>query len=170
MDSGPLIRLSQTDLISKIGVLFEEIKIPSSVYQEVVIRGTEKGYSDAQIAKQAVDEKRILVVEPVKENVEHVMKAVSLYGVQLGAGEIDAISLGFDNVLIIDDENAREIANRLNIKTRGTLSLLLTMVKKEIITKRKALNALEHMIDNGFWVSPRIIHLFNKKLDTLNKG
>jgi predicted nucleic acid-binding protein len=96
-----------------------------------------------------------------------VHKVSNKLGIQLGRGEIEAIALATDGLLLIDDEAAYTVAINMGRDSVGTLALLLLMVSRKMISKKRALEALDTMIDAGFWLSPRLVLVFNKKINKI---
>ena len=71
-NSGPLIHLAKVDLIDFLLRLFDKILIPDSVYNEVVIKGKEKGHSDAIIIERAILNDKIEVKKVELGKNEHI--------------------------------------------------------------------------------------------------
>ncbi len=165
LDTGPLIRLAQVKLLEKLNEVYSEISIPPTVFREAVTIGLELGFEDAPIIKQAIDEGLIKVRSPSEERVARVQAASNTFGVDLGLGETEAIALGSSNVLLTDDESAMLVAKSIEVKTGGTPSLLIYMVSEDLISKEEAVEAMEVMIEKGFWLSPRIVHRFHKLIE-----
>ncbi len=145
--------------------MYDNIVIPPAVFKEAVIIGAEKGFKDALTAKQAVDIGSIQIKEPSREELARVDKVSNKLGIQLGRGEIEANALATDGLLLIDDEAAYTVAINMGRDRVGTLALLLLMVSRKMISKKRALEALDIMIDAGFWLSPRLVLVFNNKIN-----
>jgi uncharacterized protein len=132
-DSSPLIHLTKIGKLDFIIQLFQTVNISETVYDEVVIKGRKKGYSDADIIDAYVKSKQIIILTLPNNPQAHKMKQdLQEY---LHKGERDAIILGMQNnaLIAIDERKGRIICEQHNISTITTASLLLLLVKKEII-------------------------------------
>ncbi|MBD3343155.1 MAG: DUF3368 domain-containing protein [Candidatus Lokiarchaeota archaeon] len=131
-NSGPLIHLANVGLIDFLFKLYDTILIPESIYNEVVIKGKKEGHSDALIIEQAISDDKIQV-HNVKLGKEDFVSS------QLHQGELEAIKLTLNseaNLIFLDDEEARIYARKLNIKVKGTLGILIDLVKKSFLKPR----------------------------------
>jgi len=66
-NSGPLMALGKLGLLDLLYDLYGRIYIPSAVYTEVVVRGSEHGYPDAYAARLAIQRGRLVVVLKARE-------------------------------------------------------------------------------------------------------
>ena len=140
-NSGPLIHLAKVGLIDFLLRLFDKILIPESVYDEVVIKGKEKGHSDALIIEQAILDNKIEVKKVELGNEENISS-------KLHPGELKAIKLTFNSktkLILLDDEEARFFARSLNLKVKGTLGILIDFVKNGYFELKKALYYLRDL-------------------------
>ncbi len=140
-NSGPLIHLARVGLIDFLLKLYDIVLIPESVYNEVVIKGKEEGYSDAIIVEQAIVEKRIIVKTVKSENKE-------VFSFNLHSGELDVIRLALDSkteLVLLDDDEARIIARGLKLKVKGTLGVLIDLVKNRYLGLKDSLRYLKEL-------------------------
>ncbi|MGQ9721663.1 MAG: DUF3368 domain-containing protein [Candidatus Jordarchaeum sp.] len=169
-DAGPLIWLGKCELLHLLRQLYREIAIPESVHKEAVIIGLEKGYENAQIIKKALNEewiKAYKVDKKFKEKVETMEKKIST---ELGAGEREAIALALEkktSILLTNDEDAYLVGKILGLNPKGVLYVLLKSVKEKHLSKKKAKESLNHMLQEGFWLSPIIVYKFYQALNRL---
>lgn len=113
-DSSALIALAYCQGLDILSKLFEDIKVPQAVYDEVTETG--KIFSDT-LTKYLQD--RVEFVD-----INHWVLTAS----DLGKGEIEAMALYKHlsaDMLLIDDRRARLIAEFNDIQCIGTLGLLL---------------------------------------------
>jgi len=167
-DAGPLIWLGKCDILHLLKKLYSEILIPEAVYEEAVTRGLEKGYEDAQVTKKAVEEGWMRVYKPKKQFTDKVEDMEARLGIELGRGEREAIALSLEkeiSLFLTNDEDAYQVGTSLDLKPKGVLYLLLRSVKEGYLNKRQAKESLRHMLEEGFWLSPTIIHNFHEGLD-----
>ena len=167
-DAGPLIWLGKCDILHLLKKLYSEILIPEAVYEEAVTRGLEKGYEDAQVTKKAVEEGWMRVYKPKKQFTDKVEDMEARLGIELGRGEREAIALALEkeiSLFLTNDEDAYQVGTSLDLKPKGVLYVLLRSVKEGYLNKRQAKESLRHMLEEGFWLSPTIIHNFHEALD-----
>lgn len=127
IDASPLIYAIKADIFDLFYIHYSPIRITNSIYQELVVQGKVKGYTDAFVIEKFVNTKKIHVEPDLL--VEH----NSLN--QLGQGEQTAITeaKANDELLILDDRKARNRAKQLNVTVLGTDSLLLELCLSNII-------------------------------------
>lgn len=169
-DAGPLIWLGKCDILHLLKKLYPEIVIPEAVYEEAVIRGLEKGYKDAQIIDKAIEEGWIRVYKPSNQFKDKVEDVETKLGIELGKGEHEAIALALEkgiSTFLTNDEDAYHVGKNLGLKPKGTLYILLRSVREGHLNKKQAKESLRQMLEEGFWLSPSIIHNFHEALDIL---
>lgn len=133
-------------------------------------RGLEKGYLDANAIKKAVGEGWIQVNKVSRQYTDQVMAIENRIGIRLGAGERETLALALEtssDVVLTNDEDACDLASILEIRSKGVLYLLLKSVKDGYLPKNKAKEYMGKMLDEGFWLSPSIVHAFHEALDEL---
>ncbi len=135
------------------------VLIPASVYEEVVVRGKECGFIDAEIVEKAVKEGWIKVAE---------IQVERKFG-EIEKGEAEAIELALRKSLelLVDDFTARTIASSLGVKSMGTLRVLYLAVKNNLISKDSARKILNLMIREGFRLSIEVYSRFLEELEKL---
>ena len=141
-------KINRLDLLKK---AYSFVLIPSSVKAEVLIEGKE-GY---MATYKAIKEGWIRVVDP--------KKSIDL---GLGAGENQAISLAIeknDNI-ILDDAFAIKAAKAFNIPIVRTTTIIFTALRKKIINKAQALETLNKLIDEGYYISTKDYAVLLSKL------
>jgi len=169
-DAGPLIWLGKCDTLNLLKKLHSEIVIPEAVYEEAVTRGLEKGYEDAQVTKRAVEEGWIRIHKPQEQFIDKVEDRENKLGIELGKGEREAIALAIAkgiSLFLTDDEDAYQTGRSLGLEPKGVLYVLLKAVKERHLSNEQAKESLRQMLEGGFWLSPKIIHIFHETLDRL---
>jgi predicted nucleic acid-binding protein len=138
-NSTPLIALSKIGKLELLREYFGVIHIPKEVYEEVVTRG--KNLFGAMEVKNA----EWIKVEEVRNKI-----AVDSLRDYIDQGEAEAIILAKERnakLLLIDDSDGRQIAERLGVKITGTIGiLLLATTDKKIVFKE----ALDDLVACGF--------------------
>lgn len=140
-NSTPLIALSKIGKLELLREYFGVVHIPKEVYDEVVTRG--KNLFGAMEVKNA----DWIKVEEVRNKIA----VESLLG-YIGQGEAEAIIVAKERntkLLLIDDSDGRQIAERLGLKITGTIGiLLLAATDKKIVFK----DTLDDLVACGFWL------------------
>jgi predicted nucleic acid-binding protein len=150
--------------------LYTEVVIPEAVYEETVIRGIERGYTDAKVIKKAVEEGLIRVLRPGRGLTDRVRAEETRLSIDLSDGEREAMALALEKeipVFLTDDEEAYRTGKALGLEPRGVLYLLLRGVKDGHLDKEKAAESLGKMLDEGLWLSPEMTHRFHEALDRI---
>jgi predicted nucleic acid-binding protein len=150
-NSTPLIYLAKIGELYLLEKLFDTVLIPVKVYSEVVMSGKEKGYHDAYLVEEFV-EKGFIVKKEVK------MK--KLKNMPIGRGEAETIELaareGLKDVLI-DEAKARRIARMYNLRPKGTLWILVSAFKDDLLSKGELMNNIEELIKSGYRIKEEIL-------------
>tara|TARA_Y100000310_G_C20695215_1_gene825192 strand:- start:1446 stop:1949 length:504 start_codon:yes stop_codon:yes gene_type:complete len=149
-NSTVLIFLSKLDKLSLLKELFRQILIPEEVKREVVDEGKRKNHIDAVETEEAINEGWIKVenteIEPILANIG------------IDKGEAEAISLAYKKKLeiLLDQTHAREAARLLGVKPKGTLYVLLSALKKGLISYDDYMLSLFDLIQFGFRMSEEV--------------
>ena len=153
-ESGPLITSCKFQVEGKpivdLILDFCEIVIPPSVKREVIEEGYR--YPDSIIAKERSNQGRI-VVKNLSGSQDRILK---MY--KLGDGEREAIQLYQEqrdspDYLVIDDNLAYIVSDRLRLKKIFLLDLVLELVKRDKIKKdsaRKIIEVVRSRYSEGF--------------------
>ncbi len=169
-DAGPLIWLGKCGLLHLLKRIYSEVMIPEAVHYEAVVRGLEKGFKDAQVIKAAVEAGWLRVYKVNGRFIDRVMSEERRLKVELGEGEREAIALAIEreaSALLTNDEEAYQVGRILGLTPKGILYILLKGAKDGYISKRRVKEALKLILEEGFWLSPTIVHDFHEILDEL---
>lgn len=118
-DSGPLIHLAAMDSLILLRSLYGEIHIPAAVYREVAITG--RGLPGATKVHNATWISRRTIRD-------HIAATELQSEMRLDEGESEAIVLGTeltDTLLLLDDRNARRVAQKKHLLISGALGVLV---------------------------------------------
>jgi predicted nucleic acid-binding protein len=144
-DASPLIALSSVDRLDLLQRLFDTVVIPVSVRDEVM----------GAAAKISVELPSFIRVEPVAAELP-----VRFLKLNLHAGESEAIALALERGIqgiILDDKQAREIANELGLKVIGTLGLLILAKRKGFLSEVRPIMA--QIIERvNFRIAPSVLN------------
>jgi predicted nucleic acid-binding protein len=145
IDSTPLIYLSKVSL-SWIFRELEGVIIPPKVYEEVVVKGKEKGEGDALIVEELIKD-GVLSVEEIEPT--GVFRGLER---ELHKAEIEVLALAKKKkgIAIVDEGIAREIAEMLGIESHGSLYILFREVAEGKLSKEDARKKVDEMIKKGW--------------------
>jgi len=162
-----LIYLARLGKLHLLREMFTQVQIPPEVKTETVDRGKTKGYSDAYVIEQALNDGWLISTPLTKENSKKSEALAQMTGIDIG--EAQAIILTKqknEKVVLIDQSNAREVARHLGLNPRGTIYIILTATKRKIITKDDAEQMLATLIEENFYISSNI---YRDTLETIKK-
>ncbi|HEX6902010.1 MAG TPA: DUF3368 domain-containing protein [Thermoanaerobaculia bacterium] len=146
-DSSPLIFLAKLNRLDLLRKQAEEILAPPAVLGEIA------GQDDEAAFRVEEARRMWLQVRPVKD-----LRLPALLKRELGDGEAEAIVLALENKaarIVLDDLDARRLADRLGLKVVGTLGLLLAAkLRGEILSLRAEIDRLRR---GGFRAAPALI-------------
>jgi len=146
-DTSPLINLACINKIQLLPAIFDQIIIPRSVYEEIVILG--KGQPGADIIELAtwISVKDCISIEQVNE-----------FRKELDQGEAEALTLAIEldaDILLMDEFKGRSIARQKEIRVIGLLGILLEAKKKNLIQNVKI--EMDKLISEAnFWISQEL--------------
>ena len=145
-DSSPLIALAIIGQLELLPSLYQRILVPPTVWYEVTVGG--QGLPGAQAVSQltwveiqAPESQR---VEPLSILVDH--------------GEAEAIALAQsveDSSLLLDDAQARRVAERLGIRRIGTLGILRRAKRDGLLEQIKP--CIDQLRTNGIYIRQNLI-------------
>jgi predicted nucleic acid-binding protein len=153
-DATPLIYLGKVNLIEKVKHFSEEKYTTKSVYREVVEEGKKGGRPEAMLIESLVKSGIIkLKTSTDKRYTSHLRENPKIH-----EGDVDVLALAYelDGVALVDDEEARGMAEIEGIEHHGTIYLLLRMIKTKLLTKEEALEGLNEMIRMGWRCSTEL--------------
>ncbi|HEY9744346.1 MAG TPA: DUF3368 domain-containing protein [Coleofasciculaceae cyanobacterium] len=142
-NATPLINFAVINRLDVLQAIFGQILIPQAVYDET----TGLGFPGSQAVLQAIAS-GWLQVRPVST-------MASAIPPELDDGEREAIALALETGeqrILLDEREARQIAQSLGLQVIGTLGILLLAKNQQIIPQVQPL--LDAMIDSAqYWVS-----------------
>jgi predicted nucleic acid-binding protein len=142
-DTSPINYLVLIDEIDLFPKLFGKIIIPSAVVAEL------QNIASPQAVKDWIDSPPDWLQIQTPQNID--------YTITLGSGEREGISLAKEinsDLILLDDRKARRAAIERGLNVAGTLNILTTASKKEMIDLGDALQKLRK---TNFRVSPALL-------------
>ena len=162
-----IIVLNATPLIyvAKIGFswVFEKLRnfgvkiiVPEIVYQEVAVIGRRKGFSDAIVIDELVKKNIFEVRKCLNRSViERILKTTFRREKLIHSGEVEALALAMElqGIVIMDEKNARKIAEAMGIKVHGTMYLFIILYRRKMISKDELITILNELVSHGWRIS-----------------
>jgi predicted nucleic acid-binding protein len=154
-DASPIIALAVCGKLDLLDKLFNQVCIPQAVFDELSIADKPKSQEIIEWAKNKV----------ISAQNKTVISALSL---NLDQGESEALSLYWEinaDFLLIDEKRSRIISLRNNIKTIGTIGVLIFAKQRGLVTLVKPL--MDILKQNGFRISDILYHKILERTDEL---
>lgn len=144
-DSGSIISLVIADKLWVLDELFDEIKIPKAVWNEITIDESKPFY--------------LKIIEYFSTKIMEIEGFNELTFV-MDYGESESVILYREckaDFLLIDDKKARKIAENFGIQCIGTIGLLSISKDKGIINELRPI--FETLIDNNRFYSKQLLNM-----------
>lgn len=145
-DSSPLIALSIIGQLELLPKLYSRVVIPQKVWEEITVQGI--GLPGAL----AISQLDWLIVEKPKSEL---LKPLAIL---LDPGEAEAIALAMsisDSIVLLDDAQARRVAERFGVNRIGTLGVLRRAKKAGLINAIKPYTV--ELQQNGIYMRQNLI-------------
>ncbi|MHA1112255.1 MAG: hypothetical protein ACTSRE_14205 [Promethearchaeota archaeon] len=141
-NSSPLILLGKIDSLNLLFNLFDEVYIPPAVFEEVVTRGIEENYTDASRVNEYIKKNKIQVKKPEKSDF-----MINSFNLHFGEIQVIELALSFQkkHIILLDEEEAREFAQGLGLRVKGTLGILIDNYLKKFIDSTSAVQKLNEL-------------------------
>lgn len=149
-NAGPLMALAKLGLLHLLGRLYGNVLMPVAVYDEVVLRGMEQGFSDSLQVKLAIQQKHLIVKAIKKQNAD-----VAALPLHKGEKETLNFSLEYNaDLVLLDDMLARSEAQALGFSVKGTLGVIVKGYSKEILSLDEVRIIFDSIIErNDIWIA-----------------
>ncbi len=153
-DATPLIYLGKINLIEKIKYFPEEKYTTKSVYIEVVEVGKNTGRQEAFLIEKLIQSKVITLKTP--SNRQYISALRQNPKIHDADADILALAIELNGIALLDDEEARGMAETEGIEHHGTIYILLRMMKINLLTRDDVLESLNEMIHTGWRCSTEL--------------
>jgi predicted nucleic acid-binding protein len=160
-NTGPLIALAKLNHLHLLPTLYGQLVVPQAVYDECVIVGQTRGYSDADVIQAFLKDIGVLPATP------RTLPPRVAGDVRLGHGEIEAIALAeqHQSLLLIDEVYARAIAQQMNLQTVGSLGILVEAYQRGNL----AANVLDELLitieqRKDIWIQPGLCERIRREV------
>ncbi|MBO0589494.1 DUF3368 domain-containing protein [Sporosarcina sp. E16_8] len=149
-NSTPIIGLSILGQLHLLAELFEQVYVPTAVYQEIVHSDSPRQYGKKELERLV--SRGIFTLY----NVDNSVMVKKLYG-KLHEGELEVI-VGAKELdlqfVAIDEHAARTLTKTFLLKPIGTIGILILAKKLNKIEKVKPF--LDTLLSNGFHISKKL--------------
>lgn len=153
-DATPLIYLGKVKFIEKVKHFPEDKYTTKSVYREVVEEGKKSGRPEVFMIEDLIKSGTIKIKTPAnKRYIKHLKENPKIHE---GDADVLALASELNGIALMDDEEARGMAEVEGVEHHGTIYLLLRMMKMKLVTKEKALAGLNEMIRMGWRCSTEL--------------
>jgi uncharacterized protein len=157
-NTSPLIWLAKVDKITLLRDLFLEVIVPQEVYIEAVEKGLQGGFTDALVIKECIDEGWI---KPTILNSKDygLLQKISEHAPEIHPGEAQAIVLAhkMNLLLLMDESSGRALAKAWGLNVKGTVYVVLSALRKGIISQTQAKQTVLTMVTKGFRLEPTLL-------------
>ena len=157
VNSTPLIALSLINQLELLNHLFDEVIIPSGVYQEVVIEGVSK---PGEVELKDASWIKVQSVTP-SSTIEPLLLG-------LDKGELQVILLALSikpDWVIIDEKLGRKVAQVMGLPLKGTVGVLLAGFYSGYLSKQEVLDSLQQLVKKRIRISSQVINWVRTALD-----
>lgn len=145
-DSGPLISLAIIDQLDLLKQLYQQVLVPPAVWHEVTVKG--RGMPGAHAVAQ-------LTWLEIRKPEPQVLQPLSIL---VDPGEAEAIALAqtvAGSIVLLDDSQARRVAERFNIPRIGTLGILRRAKKMGLLEKIRP--HVEYLRANNIYMAENLV-------------
>jgi predicted nucleic acid-binding protein len=156
LDASALIHMAKLTLLETVCTHYRACT--SELVRREVVSTPEK-HPDASII-QALIGKQTLSVKKAKSELVKRANALNIFG-----GEAEALATYWQekaNFLVSDDDNVRKKQLVANVPVVGTPAMLLTLLKKKLITHQKFEKSSTELNNIG-WFNPAVIDYIRKE-------
>lgn len=161
-NSTPLIYLAKLKKLPLLREMFKEILIPEEVYKEVIVEGKKLKKPEVILLEKLVNDGYIKIQKPKPK-----MEVDTLH-----KGEIGAISLALNSknkIILIDDKEGVEVCKILGLKPFRTTTLLLEMLKKNMIDLAEFKDLLVGLSNHGYFLRADVFEFLVKEAKKYKK-
>lgn len=155
-NSGPLMALAKIGQIHLLHSLYDEMLIPSAVYEEGVVNGLARGEADAISIQMAIARRHLRVVEVDEQSLSQAVLALPV-----DRGERHAIELAIKenaDCILLDDMMARNAAQKFNLKVKGTLGVLVEAFRKGALSASEVDTVFDALLKrDDIWIADALI-------------
>ena len=162
-DATPLIFLARIRLLEESLKLFSTCLIAETVKEEVVDTGRNVGAPETAELESLIAKDRLVIERVPRTPLGGRLEA----NPRLSRGDRDSLVLASERTarLMADDAAVRSVANQLGLRLGGTLYILHTMINRRMLEPAEAVDALDRLVDAGWYCSARLYRVARATLE-----
>ncbi len=133
IDTSTLISLAKIGFLNLLLNLENQIVIPQTVYNEAVVKGEKKAFSDALVIKNFIKESKLEILPLKKTYIEMVRRKT---GKTLAKGDESVLACVLQEKakgIITNDDGLGRIAMALRVSVSASSDLLFNGLKKRVV-------------------------------------
>jgi len=158
-NATPLIYLARIGKLTLLQKIYNEIQIPPEVKIEVINQGKAEKYSDAYVIEEALNQGWLKEHKLTQENNKKAKALMEITGIDLGESQVIILAKQKkEKEALIDQSDVRKIAKHLGLDPRGTIYILITATKNNLITKDEAKQTVAELLNANFYLSAKTYH------------
>ena len=165
-DATLLTSLAKAERLGVVETLSEPRLVPERVYREAVTEGIEAGYDDARRIGRAAEDGGLDVVEVDFDDSPVATRLARHPGLSDADVAVLTCADARDAVAVMDESAGRSAAEVEGVETRGTAYLVLAAVKGGQLSKAEGRDAIDAMIDHGWYIAPDVYTRIVGKLES----
>lgn len=162
-DATPLIFLARIGLLAESLRLFSTCLIAETVKEEVVDTGRTVGAPETAELESLIAKGRLVIERVPRTPLGARLEA----NPRLSGGDRDCLVLASERTarLMADDAAVRSVANQLGLRLGGTLYILHGLTDRGILAVAEAVDALDRLVDAGWYCSARLYRVARATLE-----
>ena len=135
-----------------------EVIIPQEVYVEAVEKGLQGGFADAQAIKECINEGWIKVSKLSSKD-QSMLQKISENAYEIHSGEAQAVVLAREMklLLLMDESAGRAFAEAWGLRVKGTIYVIISALRKGLISEIQAKETVLTMVTKGFRLEPTLL-------------
>ena len=162
-DATPLIFLARIGLLEESLKLFSTCLVAETVKEEVVDAGRTVGAPETAELESLIAKGRLTIERVPRTSLGARLEA----NPHLSMGDRDSLVLASERTarLMADDAAVRSVANQLGLRLGGTLYALSTLTDRGRLKPAEAVDALDRLVDTGWYCSARLYRVARAALE-----
>jgi len=166
LNATPIIYICKAGLAGKLSELRPSFRLLTTkeVYEEVYVKGIEKGVREASGLKELFDQGIVEVRSP-REGSKKVKDFSQSSGIHSGEASVISLALELTATAILDDRRARQVARVMGVRLSGTPGIVIELVTRRAISKEEARRSLEKIVEEGWYCSVKIFSIIVKAIE-----
>jgi len=169
INSGPLMALAKLGLIDLLPRLYGQVSFSTAVFAEVVLRGRERGYSDAFVVQLAIQQGKLRIVKVNEGDLPS-----DIQNLPLDAGEKQSLYVAERekaDLVLFDDEKVREEGKARGLNIKGTLGVIVQAYHTGLLKLNEVESIIEAIINReDIWISEELCRHVLERLKMTDNG